>query len=462
MSSERLARLIGLQEEARKSRESLVEKRAAVMQVAEDEGREDLTDTEDAEFRGFTTQIAEVDTQIAARDERIAELADEEKRSGNAAAAVRRAALLEGQIRVGKEARTYEKGNGRSYLQDMAKAKLLADRDAQMRLERHAAEVATEPEYRDLSRTDGSGGYFVPPAWLMQDYIALARAARPTANVVTNLALPQGTDSINIPKISTGVTTAIQTADNQSVSNTDIADTSVSAPVQTIAGQQKMAIQLLDQSPVNFDQVVFADLLAAYATNVDVQVINGSNASGQVKGILQASNTNTVTFTSTAPTVALLYSKLADAIQRVHTNRYLAPTVIVMHPTRWAWCLAALDSSNRPLIVPSAQGPTNAMGQFGGVVSQEIVGSIQGVPVLTDPSIPNNLGAGTNEDRILVMRASDLYLWESGVKTRVLEQTDAANLEVRLQVYGYLAFTAERQPKSVSIISGTGLTTPSF
>jgi hypothetical protein len=35
-------------------------------------------------------------------------------------------------------------------------------------------------------------------------------------------------------------------------------------------------------------------------------------------------------------------------------------------------------------------------------------------------------------------------------------------LEVRLQVYGYLAFTAERQAKSITIISGTGLSTPSF
>ena len=49
MTTERLTRLIGLQEEARKARETLVAQRAAVMQVAEDEGREDLTETEDTE-----------------------------------------------------------------------------------------------------------------------------------------------------------------------------------------------------------------------------------------------------------------------------------------------------------------------------------------------------------------------------------------------------------------------------
>jgi hypothetical protein len=45
-----------------------------------------------------------------------------------------------------------------------------------------------------------------------------------------------------------------------------------------------------------------------------------------------------------------------------------------------------------------------------------------GLPVVTDPSIPNTLGAGTNEDRIIMMRASDLYLWESPIRTRVLPE----------------------------------------
>jgi HK97 family phage major capsid protein len=462
MSNERLTRLIGLQEEARKSREALVTKRAAVMQVAEDEGREDLTEAEDTEFRGITTEIAEIDGQIEARNERIEELADEEKRAGNAAGAIRRAQLIESRISVTNEARTYEKGNGRSYLVDLAKAQILGDTDSRARLDRHALEVASEPEYRALNRTDGTGGYFVPPIWLMDDYEALARAARPTANLVTNNQLPAGTDSINVPKIATGVTTAIQTADNQSVSATDLTDTSVSAGVKTIAGAQTISIQALEQSPVNFDQIIFADLLAAYATNVDVQVLSGANSAGEVKGLLSATGINAVTYTDTTPTVAELYPKLADAINRVHTTRFLAPTVIVMHPTRWAWMLAALDSSSRPLVVPNAQGPTNAIGTFGGVVSEQVVGNIMGLPVVTDPSIPTTLGTGTNEDRIIVMRSSDSYLWESSVRTRVLQEVNSATLGVTLQVYGYLAFTAERQPKSISVISGSGLSTPSF
>lgn len=462
MTNERLKRLLTKQTEARKAREDLVAKRDAVMQHAEDEGRDDLEDAEDTEFRGFTAEIAALDAEIAKRDERITELNDEDKRSADSARALRRADLASDRVTVNSEARTYEKGNGRSYLQDIAKAQVLHDDEASARLARHAEEVRTEPEYRDLNRTDGTGGYFVPPVWLMNDFEALARAGRPAANLVTNLPLPPGTDSLNVPKISTGASTDVQTADNQSVSETDLADASVSAGVKTIAGQQDISIQALEQSPVSFDQIIFADLIADYATKTDVQVLAGSNSAGQVKGITGATGINTVTYTDTTPTVAELYSKLADATQKIHTGRYLAPTVIIMHPRRWAWMLAAVDSSGRPLVVPNAQGPTNAIGTFAGVVSEQVVGSVQGLPVVTDPSIAITGGAGTNEDYILVMRASDSYLWESSIRTRVLPEIGSGTLTVRLQVYGYLAFTAERQPKSITLVSGTGLVAPTF
>jgi HK97 family phage major capsid protein len=369
--------------------------------------------------------------------------------------------MVSSRVKVNSEARTYEQGNGRSYFADLATSTINQDVDARQRLERHAAEVRMDPEYRDLIRTDGNGGYFVPPLWL-SDYVELARAGRPTANLVTNLPLPPGTDSINVPKISTGTATAIQVGDGSAPQETDLADTSVACGVKTIAGQQDMSIQLFEQSPFNFDQIVMADLAADYATKVDVQVLSGSNANGQVKGIYGASGVNTVTWTDTTPTVSELYSKLADGIQKIHTNRFQPPTVIVMHPRRWAWMLAAVDSQGRPLVVPNGQGPTNAIAAFGTVGSEQVVGSLQGLPVVTDPSIPITDGTGTNEDSIIVMRAQDCILYESSLRTRVLPEVLSGTMQVRVQVYGYLAFTAERQPKSLTILSGSGFATPSF
>jgi HK97 family phage major capsid protein len=362
------------------------------------------------------------------------------------------------------EARIYERGNGRSYLQDLARVQLNMDTsgEARERLMRHGQDVATDPEYRDLNRTDGTGGYAIPPLWLMGQFVELARAGRAYANVVNGQPLPPGTDSINIPKVATGTATAVQTADNAAVQETDLTDTFISAPVRTVAGQQDVAIQLLDQSPVSFDEVIFRDLVADYATKVDLQVISGSGSAGQVTGVRGTSGITTITYTSATPTVAQLYSKIADAVQRVHTLRYMSPTVIVMHPRRWAYLLAASDSSGRPLVVPDSGNPQNAIATLGTVGSQQVVGQMHGLPVVTDPSMPTALGAGTNEDVIHVLRASDILLYESGIRSRVLPEVGSGNLTVRLQVYGYLAFTAARYPSSVVEIGGTGLVSPAF
>ncbi|MFI6249040.1 phage major capsid protein [Streptomyces sp. NPDC051016] len=460
---ERFRRLVARREQTAKEREDTLAKRKAITDLAEEEAREDLLPEEDAEFRELTGQIKNLDDQLAQLDERISELSAEAERDATVTAGA--AAVKRAKARVSSvtESRTYERGNGRSYLQDLAKVQLNMDSgEARERLQRHAQDVATDPEYRDLDRTDGNGGYFVPPVWLMSQFIELARAGRAYANLCNGQPLPPGTDSINIPKVASGTSTAIQTADNGGVSETDADDDFVNAPVRTIAGQQDVAIQLLDQSPVSFDEVIFRDLTADYATKTDLQVIAGTGLNGQVLGVRGTSNIETVTYTDATPTVAKLYSKVADAVQRVHTLRFMAPTVIVMHPRRWAYLLAATDANGRPLVVPNSGNPQNAIATLGAVAAEQVVGSMHGLPVVTDPSIPTTLGAGTNQDVIHVLRASDLLLFESGIRSRVLPEVGSGTLTVRLQVYGYLAFTAARYPKSVVEIGGTGLVAPSF
>jgi HK97 family phage major capsid protein len=463
-NDERFKRLVARREKAANERAQIMAQRKAITDLAEEEAREDLLPEEDSEFRELTAQVKAKDEELRGLDERISELSEESDRERQVtagAAAVKRA---QARVESVSESRIYERNNGRSYLQDLARVQLNMDGDgsARDRLQRHAVDVTTTPEYRDLTRTDGAGGYFVPPLWLMSQYIDLARAGRAYANLCNGEALPPGTDSINIPRVATGTTAAVQTADNGAVSETDLTDDFVTAPVRTIAGQQDIAIQLLDQSPISFDQVVFRDLVADYATKADLQVISGSGSSGQVTGVRGTSNIITITYTNATPTVAQLYSKIADAVQRVHTQRFMPPTAIVMHPRRWAYLLAASDSNGRPLVVPDAGNPQNAMATLGAVAAEQVVGQMHGLPVITDPNMPTTLGAGTNEDVVHIIRASDLLLFESGIRTRVLPDVGSGNLTVRLQVYGYMAFTAGRYPKSIVEIGGTGLVAPSF
>jgi HK97 family phage major capsid protein len=461
-----LKRLMARLSEASKQRDGLVEARKAIVEIAKTEQRDGdtLTAEEDTEFRSYTEKIKAADEEIRSLDERITELSDEEKRTQAANAATRRAASVNAQLRV-TEARTYERGNRNSYLRDLATAQIMGDQEARERLNRHAEEVRVEPEYkeyRDLNRADGSGGSFVPPAWLMGQYADLARAGRPTANLFNSQPLPPGTDSINIPRVQTGTAVGVQPADNDPVMEVDLTDSSLSIPVRTIAGQQDVALQLLDQSPVNFDEIVFRDLLADYALKTNLQILTGTGAAGQVTGLGSQAGVTAVPVTGT--TVAALYGAIADATQRIYATRFAAPNVIVMHPRRWAALVAATDTAGRPLVVPNAQGPNNAIGTFNGPGVQQVVGTIQGLSVVTDPSIPTNVtsGAATNTDVIYLLRTDDVVLYESGIKTRVLQETLSGTLTVRLQVYGYLAFSAGRYAQSTARISGAGLVAPTF
>lgn len=440
---------------------------AIIATVDSDDERDSLTPEEDAEFRRLAIEIAEI-------NERIVEIDEQERREAAAADALKRlgSAGTEDktpQVTVGAEPVTYQRGGNHGYFRDLVARQLNTDPDASGRLARHAREVEVDAErrvrdghaeYRDITRTDGAGGEFVPPLWLVDQYAAMVRAARQTADLVTSIPLPAGTDSVNFPRITTGASTAIQTADNAAVSETDLVTATVTAPVRTIAGQEDIAIQLIDQSPINFDEVVFADLAADYAAKLDVQVINGSGASGQCLGILGTSGIGAVTYTDASPTVPELYLPLAQSTNSVQVNRFLPATAFVMHPRRWNWMLSALDASSRPLVVPNQNGPFMAEGVLESVTLSGQVGSVLGLPVYVDPNVPINLGGGTNEDRVICGRFSDAILMESTPRTRVLPDVLSANLTVRLQLFNYVAFTAGRFPASFAAISGTGLVTP--
>ena len=288
------------------------------------------------------------------------------------------------------------------------------------------------------------------------------------ANAVRQVPLPAEGTVFNIPNGSTGTTVAAQAAENAAVSETNFAaGTDIAVNVRTYAGMQDVSRQTIERGTPGIDRIIYADLTADYAAKVDAAIINGAGTSGTHKGVLNATGINTVTCTDASPTVAEAWPKLSDALQQVGSNRKMPANLIVMHPRRWGWFTAALDSQNRPLIVADPSAAVNAMGATASAAFGEgqLVGTLAGVPVLVDGNVPTNLGAGTNEDRIIVLRRQDPILWEEGnglPRELQFEDVGSGTLTVRLQVYGYSAFTAERFPEAVSVISGTGLVTPTF
>lgn len=433
---------------------------------------DDILDTARAEDRTELT-----DAERAEHDELVAEaarLADEITRAEGAVADALRFDAQRARVEppsanpvvtVGEEPLTYNRGAENSFFVDAFRARYQGDGQAQDRLNRHFVEVQRN-EGIEVTRDVGTSafGALVVPQYLTDLFAPLARAGRPFANTCMSLPLPAEGMVLNIPRGTTGTATAVQASENSAVQETNFDETTLAVDVRTIAGQQDISRQALERGR-GVDEIIYADLAADYAVKLDTSILSDDGTSGTHLGVLSVSGINTTTYTDASPTVPEAYPKLADAVQEVNSTRYLPPTVIFMHPRRWAWFTAALDSSNRPLVVPNSQGPFNSVAVGQAAAYGQVVGTLHGLPVVTDANIPTGLGAGTNEDRIIVARAEDLLLWEEGdgaPRRLRFEETTGGSLTVKLVVYGYSAFTGGRYPSALSVISGTGLVTPTF
>jgi HK97 family phage major capsid protein len=356
-------------------------------------------------------------------------------------------------VKVGEEERTYRPDGPHSFFRDLVMR--TQDANSEVRMRRHLQEVGTEQ--RAMSTASGSGVGLVPPQYLQDQLAGFARAGRVVANRMRSLPLPDVGMSFNVPRVTTGTTTAVQVSEAGAVQdNTPVTD-DITLAVNTVAGKVDVSRQLFDRSSPNVDQILAADLSLDWNQKMDVQVIAQAT-----NGVINLSGTNAITL-STA-TLAAAYPKFADAAQQVAANRFAPADSIVMHPRRWAWITAALDSQSRPFVVPDASGPANSLAVVGPPTSEGSAGSLQGYPVYLDANIPTNLGAGTNQDVVLVCRFDDALLFEdaAGPTVAVYEGVLSANLQVRILCFGYFAFTFARYPKANSIISGAGLVTPTF
>lgn len=351
----------------------------------------------------------------------------------------------------------------RSFFADAYRYQFNFDPLARERLEAHGREML---EGGFVSQRDVGTGAFAGltvPQYLIELFAPLARAGAPLLGAVRKLPLPAAGMTVNVSRLTTGAAVAAQASENDAVQETNADDTLLTINVRTYAGQQDVSRQALERSEM-VDAVVFQDLIADYFTKLDSAIINADGTSGTHLGIRSTGSIIAVSYTDASPTVAEAFPKIADAIQQVNGTRFLPPTTIVMHPRRWGWFTAALDSQSRPLVVPNSNGPFNALAVGEAAEYGNVVGTLHGLPVITDANLPTNLGAGTNEDLVLVERVPDLLFWQEGDGSPRQFRFEQANAPqtIRLAVWGYSAFTAGRYPAASATIGGTGLVTPTF
>lgn len=347
----------------------------------------------------------------------------------------------------------YRPDQSTSFFSDMYMSQRYGDPDARERVDRSHRQSLDELNLRtSIGSSDIPG--FTAPTYLTQHYAELPRAARPFADILPKLQMPEFGASVVFPRVTTGSTVASQSAENQSVSQTEPAETDYTAPVVTVAGQVDLSRQLVERSAYpGFDMVVYSDLAAAYDAELDRQLLNGLGTSGEHKGIRLVSGINTGT-ASTA-TGASVLSVAFGQVSAIASNRYRNPTHVIMHPRRAAWL--ASQTSSTPPVFQQGQLFQSFGTQDGGLLS-----TFAGLPVVKDANVIVTANPGTGQDECYIVYAPDLLLMETPLRSLRFEDVGSGTLAVRLQVLSYSAFASGRQPKAISALSGAAFASPSF
>lgn len=489
---------------ANKRRADAIKKMDKLTGAVATEGRTALSADEAAKFEKLATEIREADEAIVSFSAQLAREATPEVASAHSFEVHDDAKMV-----VTRETMTYDQHSRNSYMRDLAALMVpqsgLDAQGASLRMAQHHKEAEIEarrdsklaaalgemrrtPGARESrvnpNTTAGTGGEFVPPLWLVAQYVPFVRPGRVFADRCQSFALPAGIDVINLPKITTGTLTAIQSAQGGAVASQDIVTSTVSAKVNTIAGQEDISLQLLEQSPISMDGVIYDDLSRDYDQRLDLQVIAGTGTGGQHLGVLSVpgatSNTsaNSASFinstNTTLTSASNATSQLRDVINgvnQIETLRFAPPTAMWVHPRRANFWGGQTDGSNRPVYIPNKYGVYNGVGlNEGSPTFQGIAGELYGLPVVKDAN-QVTLGLGftgtaynttggaagsTGQDAVVVLKEDDLYLWEGTMRMRALPEILSGTLQIRYQLYAYSAFMPNRFPQSVSIISGTG------
>ena len=440
-------------QEKRNSKNELID---ATLNRAAEEDR-DLNDIEVANVSALALEIEKLDGRI----EQISEIETRKQAANELAKRVEVStpnATQVGGWKVTSEEPTYHARGKNSFLADAMNAEFSRDFDAQERITRYNRELQVEK--RDVGTAAFAG--LVVPQYLVDLYAPLARAGRPVADICRKHVLPAQGMTVNISKVTTGTAVDYQAAENDTATETNIDDTLLTVNVNTIAGMQDVSKQAILRG-ANIEDVVLADLISAYNTKLDFGILNGSGSSGQPTGITTAL-TAVVTYTDASPTVGEMYPKIVDGIQRVQSAVFQGPNYIIMHPRRLGFFLAGVDDQKRPLVVPNANGPMNAIGTYSGLgYGQSGQYSMLGLPVITDANVTTKNVTGTNEDLIYIVSSDEMHLWEAPqMPTYVRFEQPDGKVAIRIVLFGFSAFTAQRRPLAGAIIGGTGLVTPSF
>ena len=260
-------------------------------------------------------------------------------------------------------------------------------------------------------------------AWV-NDTIRILDMGRPTYNVFSSAPLPADGMTIEYPLLNSD-TSAIeeQEAEGDSLTFGKIDLTSATANIKTYGGYTAMTRQLIERSSVAYVDAAFRAMAAAYAKKTN----------NVVKAALAGASTST---TSVAAWSAdAIIEALADSATKVNNETGKSLEFILVSSDVFKQLAKQVDGLARP--IAAATNPSNG---FASINPVGLTGSIAGLPIVLDPSLPN----GT----FYTGSSTALTTYESAGAPFRLNDGDITNLTQQFSVYGYLAVAAQ-DPKAI-------------
>jgi hypothetical protein len=468
-------------EAATKRRDKCKAQIKAILALAGSEGRSNLTSEEDTEvtelfgaqdqakldMRGIESKL-ETSQRVKAEEQEVERQAKET--TATPAAAQRRPAYDQ-VTRVGTEERTYHPGvdrKGAMFLRDVARQFLYNDVQSGERLSRHMHEERVERAVYiqraagDTLTSNWAG--LVVPQYITDMKAPAIAALRPFANVCNSHDLPPDGMSVNISRVTTASSVALQATELTAVSATSLDDTLLTENVQTAAGQQTLSRQAIDRG-TGIEEVVMDDLYRRYATTLDSTLLNQATTGMSAVATATAFTTASPAFMS-ATAADSLYGKVLGSTAGVEAAllAYGFPTHAVMNSRRWHWINSKVSALWPGVTQPGTDTQAGGM-NVGAGYDAGVRGILpNGLKVVVDNNVGTAFGTATNEDEIYIVPSSECHLWEDpGAPVFIrAEQAAAASLGVVLVLYGYFAYSFRRYSNGMGKVGGTGLTVPTF
>lgn len=293
--------------------------------------------------------------------------------------------------------------------------------------------------------TDSAGGYLVAPE-VSDELVRLKTYRTPLRNLFSSIRV--GSDTLQIAQ-QTGGLTAAWTDELATKTAADFTFGQISVSVFTAAGLAVVSNQLLQDSNPSIDGLINSDLARRIAILEEIAFINGSGT-GQPRGVLNTVGVNAVTYTDASPTAGETLDAIIDAIAKTQDDGKTEPTDIVLHPRLWTRLIKSRESDGHYTVEAGFQNRSSQ--------SALPVRTLFGLPVTLSYNVPTNLGAGTNESRIIVGDFKQgLILDRQGI---VVDDSSHVYFTTNQTVFrgeSRVGFTAGRDPKAFTVVGGTGL-----